>query len=190
MMENNEELIFEIFSDGGSFNNGYKDANKPMFASCGIVITLNGKILKKASKLFDDKTISYAELKGSILALDLLKKRILDKYPDIDKPYKIKLYSDSQFVVKGINEWMPNWIRKCKDWKTDIWYNASGNEVGQYELFREMKLKYLDNPDFDITFIHVKGHTKKTDFLSEMNDICDSLCTKKIKEHKKELELI
>lgn len=182
-------MVFKCYSDAGSYNNGYKNPDLPMFASCGVVITLDGKILKKGSKLFEDKTISYAELKASKLVLDLLKKRILDKHPEIEKPYNVELYSDSQFVVKSINEWMANWIRKCKDWRTDVWYNASGNEVGQYELFREIKMEYLDNPDWNIKYIHVKGHTKKQDFDSQMNDLCDSLATDVLNKHKKELKL-
>ena len=42
---------------------------------------------------------------------------------------------------------------------------------------------FISNPEYDIDFIHVKGHTKKTDFDSQMNDMCDKLCTKKLKLH-------
>jgi len=186
----NSNEFFEVFSDASSFNNGYKDPNKPMFASCGVVITYNQKILKKGSKFFDDKTISYGELKGSLLVLDLLQKRILDnKKYNIEPPYNVKLYSDSQFVIKSINEWMTKWLKNCKDWKTDVWYNSSGSVVGQYELFREMKLKYLDNSDWNIEFIHVKGHTGKNDFISKMNDMCDHLATDITKAKIKELGL-
>jgi ribonuclease HI len=178
-------MLFRCYSDAASFNNGHKDPSLPMYASCGLVITSDEKILLRASKFFDDKTISYGELKGVLLVLDLLKKRILDKYPELEKPYKIEIYSDSQFAIKGINEWMPNWIRKTRDWKKDVWYNASGNEVGQYKLFREIKLKYIDNPDYDIKFIHVKGHTNKKDFNSLMNDTCDKLAKAKLKEGRK-----
>lgn len=181
-------MKFQVFSDGGVHNNGYKDPNLPMYSACGVVITSDEKILKKGSKLFLDQTISYAELKGAILVLDLLKNRILDQYPELEKPYDIELYSDSQFVIKGINEWMRNWIRSCDNWKEDEWYNSSGNVVGQYELFREMKLKYLDNPDYNIKFIHIKGHTKKKDFYSRMNDMCDKLCTAKLQKHKEKLK--
>ena len=176
-------MIFNIYSDGGSFNNGKKDPNKPQVSSCGVVITSDEKILKRGSKIFPNKTISYAELKGSLLVLDLLKKRILDRYPDLEKPYDIHLYSDSQFVIKGITEWMSNWLRKCNDWRVDAWYNSSGNEVGQYKLFREMKIKYLDNPDFNIKFHHVKGHTNKNDFNSQMNDLCDKLAGEELKKY-------
>ena len=173
-------MKFKIYSDAASYNNGYKDPDKPMYAACGLVITSEEKILLRGNKFFIDRTISYAELKGVLLVLDLLKKRILDKYP-IEKPYKIEVYSDSQFAIKGLNEWMYNWIRKCNDWKNEIWYNSSGNVVGQYELFKEIKLRYIDNPDFNIKFIHIKGHTNKTDFNSKMNDMCDGIAKKKLK---------
>ena len=189
MIINEEDVVFKCYSDGSSYNNGYKNPDLPQFASCGVVITLNGKILKKGAKLFKDQTISYGELKGSILVLDLLEKRILSKHPEITKPYHVELYSDSQFVVNSINEWMYNWLKKCKDWRTDVWYNSSGKVVGQYELFREIKLRYLDNPDWDIKYIHVKGHTKSKDFNSRMNDLCDTLAKGKTDAYRKELGL-
>lgn len=185
-----ESEVFQCFSDGSVYNNGYKNPDKPMFASCGVIITYQEEIIKKGSKFFDGQTISYAELKGTLLVLDLLEKRILVKKKDIiTPPYNVEVYTDSQFVVKSINEWMNNWLKKCKNWKTDVWYNSSGGVVGQYELFREMKLKYLDNSDWNIKFIHVKGHTKNDDFFSRMNNICDTLATDVTKAKIKELEL-
>ena len=185
----NSADYFEVFSDGSTYNN-FKDKSKPSFASCGVVITYKENVIRKGSKFFDNQTISYAELKGAILVLDLLKKRIIDRHPDfILPPYNVKLYSDSQFVIKSINEWMPNWIAKCNDWRKDIWYNASGSVVGQYELFRQIKQDYLDNEDWNIEFIHIKGHTNKTDFYSRMNDLCDNLATSVTKAKKKELGL-
>jgi ribonuclease HI len=183
-------LLFKLYSDAGSFNNGYKDPDLPCFSACAVVIaTEDYKILKEGSRLFPDKTISYSELKAALLALDLLKKRIIDRFV-LEKPIQIELYSDSQFVISGLTKWLDGWCNRCKgDWRTDVWYNSTGNEVAHYELFREIKLNYIDNPDYDIKFFHIKGHTKNKDFNSQMNDLCDRLCTKKLNEHKKLLNL-
>lgn len=34
----------------------------------------------------------------------------------LKRPCHVRLYSDSQYVLKGITEWMPNW--KLRGWKT------------------------------------------------------------------------
>ena len=169
---------FKIFSDGGSFNNGYKNPDLPQFSTSGIVITLNENVLFEGSKGHegDHATISYAELYGAILACKVLEKK-LSKVNGISKPYRVTLYSDSQYVVKGAMEWMPGW--KKRGWK-----NAAGETVAQVDLWKEFDSKFLSNPDWDIDLIHVKGHTNKQDFLSLMNDKCDSLCTSKLQELK------
>jgi ribonuclease HI len=55
-------------------------------------------------------------------------------------PCQVKLYSDSQYVLKGIQEWMPNW--KAKGWKTaakkpvmnvDLW-QALDAEVARHTI--------------------------------------------------------
>ena len=172
-------MLFKLYSDGSSFNNGHQNRSLPMVSACGVVLTLDGKIIRKGSKVFYEQTISFAELKAAILALDLLKARILDKYSNdvIPKPYHIEIHSDSQYVVKSVNEWMPQWLKQVKNYKTDVWYNKSGGVVGNYLLFKDLKERYLDNDDFHIKFFHVKAHTGANDFNSRMNAEADYLAT-------------
>ena len=141
------KALFKIFSDGSSFNNGYKNPDLPQFAACGIIITLNEKIIYRGKKGFDDQTISYAELKGA------------------------------------------NWLESVEDWRTGIWINSQGKEVGQLDLWKELKGNYLDSDDFDITFIHIKGHSKGESFEQKMNNECDKIAGEKIKEMKKKMGL-
>lgn len=183
------KALFKIFSDGSSFNNGYKNPDLPQFAACGIIITLNEKIIYRGKKGFDDQTISYAELKGAILGLDKLAEIISTQGDKINKPYRVELYSDSQFVVKGKEEWMHNWLESVEDWRTGIWINSQGKEVGQLDLWKELKGNYLDSDDFDITFIHIKGHSKGESFEQKMNNECDKIAGEKIKEMKKKMGL-
>jgi len=181
-----QETIFKLFSDGASFNNGFKNPNLPQFSSCGVIITLNEKVLYKGYKGFDNQNISYAELKGAIIVLDKFSDFIKKYENKIFKPYKIKLISDSQFVVKGKEEWLKNWLKGVKDWRNDPWYNSQGKIVGQIDLWRELKDKYLDNSDYNIEFLHIKGHSKKIiTFEQKMNDECDRMASLKIEEMKK-----
>lgn len=169
---------FKIFSDGGSFNNGYKNPDLPQFATSGIVVTFNESVIFKGSKAYEGEhaTISYAELNGAILALKSLKRKI-DSIEGLSKPYRVTLYSDSQYVVKGVMEWRPGW--KKRGWK-----NAAGVTVAQVDLWKELDSDFLCNPDWDIDFVHVKGHTNGQDFESRMNQLCDDLCTEKLLEIK------
>lgn len=158
---------YYLFSDGSSFNNGKKKPDLPQHASCGIVITdSEGKTLKERTKFFPDQTISYGELRGSIVALNTFKKYA--EKNNLEPPYRIELYSDSQFVVKGVNDWMLGWLKRG-------WKNASGATVGQVDLWKYLHKNYLTNEDYKIKFVHIKGHTGNDDFFSQMNDRCDHI---------------
>lgn len=60
----------------------------------------------------------------------------------------VELYSDSQYVLKGLNEWMPGW--KKKGWRT-----ASKQPVKNVDLWK--RLDALKD-EHEIRFHWVKGH--------------------------------
>jgi len=60
----------------------------------------------------------------------------------------VELYSDSQYVLKGLNEWMPGW--KKKGWRT-----ASKQPVKNVDLWK--RLDALKDAH-EIRFHWVKGH--------------------------------
>lgn len=60
----------------------------------------------------------------------------------------VELYSDSQYVLKGLNEWMPGWKRKG-------WRTASKQPVKNVDLWKQ--LDELQN-GHEIRFHWVKGH--------------------------------
>lgn len=58
----------------------------------------------------------------------------------LKRPCHVTLYSDSQYVLNGITEWMPNW--KSRGWKTsakkpvmnaDLWQELDA-EVGRHTI--------------------------------------------------------
>jgi len=66
-----------------------------------------------------------------------------------DRTIPVKVYSDSEYVVKGMNEWLPNW--KAKNWR-----NARGDEVSNRDLW-----EYLDKLVSKFKFVEfcwVRGH--------------------------------
>lgn len=66
----------------------------------------------------------------------------------LNKPTTVELYSDSQYVLKGLEQWMAGWKRKS-------WRTASKAPVKNVELW-----KLLDElgETHDIRFHWVRGH--------------------------------
>jgi len=77
------------------------------------------------------------ELQAAISALDY-----------VQNPAQIQLFSDSQYLIRGMNEWLPGW--KQKNWR-----NASGKELANQDLWQ--LLDFLNTKHL-INWNWVKGH--------------------------------
>lgn len=82
-------------------------------------------------------TNNRMELLAAIMALEALK-----------APCQVLLSTDSQYVQKGIGEWLPNWIRR--GWKT-----AGGDPVKNKDLWERLQLASAPHK---IQWKWVKGH--------------------------------
>jgi ribonuclease HI len=82
-------------------------------------------------------TNNRMELLAAIMALEALK-----------APCRVVLSTDSQYVQKGIGEWMPNWIRR--GWKT-----AAGEPVKNQDLWQRLQAAAAPHR---IEWKWVKGH--------------------------------
>jgi len=94
---------YTAFTDGSCLNNGTITAR----AGWGVVIrNAEGMTLEAAGPLNDGHhpTNQRAELTAAIEALKIIK-----------KPAVVDLYTDSNYVVQGINSWMTKW--KANDWR-------------------------------------------------------------------------
>ena len=85
----------------------------------------------------------------------------------LTQPCKITLTSDSTYVLKGIQEWMPQW--KKRNWKT-----AGKKPVKNVDLWQ--KLDALIHTH-DIDWRWVKGHSGHRE-----NEIADQLANRGIDE--------
>ena len=131
-----------IYTDGACSGN-------PGPGGWGCILMHNGnkKELSGGSK---DTTNNIMEMTAVIEALKLLK-----------HPCKVKLYSDSAYVVNAfLQNWTKNWIKN--NWKT-----SDKKDVKNKELWQELiELTKIHN----VTFIKVKGHSD-----NEYNNRCDEL---------------
>ena len=99
-----------------------------------------------------ETTNNQMEIMAAISALQQLKKTC-----------RVKLYTDSKYLQKGITEWVHNWQK-------NNWQNRDNKPLKNVELWqnlqREIKKHY-------IIWSWVKGHSD-----NEGNDIADSLAVK------------
>jgi len=126
----------EIFTDGSSLG------NPGAGGWCAILRYKNyEKILKGAEK---HTTNNRMELKAVIEALKSLK-----------EPCEIELFSDSIYVLKGINEWLDRWSKK------------NFKNVKNVDLWKEF-MEVSKNHKININWI--KGHSGHRE-----NEICDKI---------------
>ncbi|MDC3258944.1 ribonuclease HI, partial [Porticoccaceae bacterium] len=103
-----------------------------------------------------DTTNNRMELTAVIEALGALK-----------RPCDVTLTSDSTYVLKGIQEWMPNW--KKRGWKT-----ASKKPVKNVDLWKKLDVLIVEHK---IDWQWVKGHSGHPD-----NELADQLANQGIDE--------
>lgn len=97
-------------------------------------------------------TNNRMELMAAIIGLEAL-----------TKPCAVKLYSDSQYLVKAFNEhWLEGWIKKG-------WKRGKNEPVKNVDLWKRL---LAAKETHDVTFIWVKGHDGH-----EQNERCDYLAT-------------
>ena len=89
-----------------------------------------------------DTTNNRMELMAAIAALETL-----------SSPCTVTLHTDSQYVQKGIGEWLPNWIRR--GWKT-----ASGEPVKNRDLWERLAIA---SSRHTVQWRWVKGHAGNVD---------------------------
>lgn len=80
-----------------------------------------------------------------------------------------EIYTDSEYVRKGITEWIPNWKRK--NWKT-----ASKKPVKNRDLWE--RLDSLNHPR--ISWHYIAGHSG-----DKYNEMCDRLARQFIRSRQK-----
>lgn len=134
-----------IYTDGGCRGNGKDGA----VGGYGCILMYKDNI-KEIKKGFENTTNNIMEMTAVIDALSLLK-----------EPCKVKLYSDSAYVVNAFNQ---GWIEK---WQKNGWKNSNKEPVKNKDLWEKLiELTSLHQ----VEFIKVKGHSD-----NEYNNRCDEL---------------
>jgi ribonuclease HI len=131
----------EIFSDGACSGN-------PGPGGWGTLLRYNGTE-KELSGFELETTNNRMELLGAIAGLESL-----------TRPCKVTLTTDSQYVKKGITEWIQNWLKKG-------WKNSQKKAVANRDLWeRLLQLTEMH----EVEWHWVRGHAGHAE-----NERCDAL---------------
>ena len=163
-----------MVSIGGALSTSSSTDHNPPRSSIGVFFGRENK-RNLAVELDGDKhTIQTAELKACLEALT--RTFVMHTKWQIDPPttyepcyplHTVVFKSDSEYVVKGVTEWLPKW-------KENQWKKSSGQPVANVELWRviDAVLKQLEY-DVNVQFWLVSR---------EMNLIASSMAKRVIGE--------
>ena len=145
---------FAIFADGAC------RGNPGPGAWATIIQDTKAQIILKSSGVDVPTTNNKMELIGVIRGLNgLIEKWIEEGISDRVSP--VFVYSDSKYVIEGIEKWVPGW--KSRGWK-----KADNKEPENLLLWKE--LDQLKSRFDNIKFLWVKGHAGHP-----QNELCDSM---------------
>ena len=131
----------EIFCDGACSGN-------PGVGGYGSILRCGGNV-KEISGAEGCTTNNRMEMSGAIAALEALK-----------RPCEVVITTDSQYLAKGMTEWVSGWIRKG-------WVNSKKEPV----LNRDLWEKLVDlSKVHSISWVWVRGHNGHVE-----NERCDEL---------------
>jgi len=135
-----------IFTDGACRGN-------PGPGGWGVLLRY-GKHEKKIMGAESNTTNNRMELMAAIQALRLLR-----------EPCKVELYTDSQYLQKGINEWIAGWKKR-------LWKKSDNKPVKNADLWKELDQEAIKH---QITWHWVKAHNGHLE-----NELVDALANQAI----------
>lgn len=146
-----------VFTDGSCIKGKNKESQ------CGYGVYFPNKEIKHLSRRFTKGALTNqrAELYAIYKAINKIEKQLSFN--------KIEIYSDSEYSIKSLTEWIINW--KKNDWKT-----SNNKTVLNQDIIKKIDKK-LQKYEGMITFTHVKAHTGKQDRNSLCNAEADRLAT-------------
>ncbi|MGQ9570360.1 MAG: ribonuclease HI [Thermodesulfovibrionales bacterium] len=149
-MNRRDRPYVEIFADGACSGN-------PGIGGYGVILRLGGRE-KEISGCEPMTTNNRMELTAVTKALESLK-----------RPCRVKVVTDSNYVVQGMTSWIYNWVR-------NNWRNSQKKQVINRDLWE--KLLNLSRMH-EIEWKWIKGHKGYPE-----NERCDKIARSEIKRCK------
>ncbi len=153
-MKNVQRPAVDIYADGACSGN-------PGTGGFGAILKSGGKV-RELSGYENLTTNNRMELLGVISALEALK-----------KPCRVRVTTDSNYIVKGMTEWLDGWLKKN-------WVNSQKKEVLNRDLWERL---LRASKTHEIEWIWIKGHSGHAE-----NERCDRIAREEIKKCRKRLK--
>lgn len=139
--------VFHVYTDGSCPEN---PGNSGWAYVCENPI--NGELLQD-SGMEKESTNNRGELLGALYALH--------RFTNVP----LVVYSDSNYLVKGITSWV-------KGWKRNGWRTKEGKPVLNKDLWEKLD-KAVSSRNLKVNFVWVKGHSG-----NRLNELADELAVK------------
>ncbi len=154
MTKTNKKPFVEIYADGACSGN-------PGAGGYGAILR-NGVKEKELSGCEEMTTNNRMEMLAVITALESLKVSC-----------EVVITTDSNYVVKGMNEWIKGWIK-------NNWKNSQKKDVLNRDLWERL---LHASKVHDVTWVWIKGHNGHVE-----NERCDKIARDEIIKCKKSLK--
>jgi len=148
MKKEHEKPFVELYADGACSGN-------PGRGGFGAILRSGEKCIE-LSGCEGLTTNNRMEMMGVITALEALK-----------KPCRIKVTTDSNYIVKGMTQWV-------EGWKKNNWKNSQRRDVLNRDLWERLLTAARDH---EIDWEWIKGHNGHSE-----NERCDFLAREAIKK--------
>ncbi len=145
---NMAEEVIELFTDGACRGN-------PGPGGWGALLRVKGT----------EKELCGGELETTNNRMEMM--AAIRGLESLTRPCKVRLTTDSQYVLKGVTEWMSNWKRR--GWKT-----AAKKPVKNVDLWQRLDKALTPH---EVTWEWVRGHTGHVE-----NERADQLANRGIDE--------
>lgn len=153
---------YKIYTDGSCLD------NPGVCGAAFVAIDGSGTPVEERQIPIGYGTNNVAELTAMSAAL----KFALDEC----EPGALTLYSDSQYLIRGLTQWSAGWARNG-------WLKSSGEPVKNVELWRELvALKERAQEKFSLRFDWIKGHDG-----NYWNEVADGLAVNAAEEAAKQI---
>ena len=136
------EYTLNIFSDASTIKNGNEIIGAP-----GYVAVIGNNIVYKDVRILRESTNNESEIYAILMAIQYA---LFNR----DKAQVINIFSDSQFAVFGLREWIFNWMNNIRD---DRLYNSSNKQVANQKIFMNIIYIILQY-DLKVSIYHNRGH--------------------------------
>ena len=140
--------VVEIYTDGSCRGNPGPGGWAALLRTKGVSKVLSGAELST--------TNNRMEITAAIMALEALK-----------RPCRVKLVTDSQYLMKGITEWMAKWEKRG-------WVTAQKTPVKNVDLWRRLSAAVERH---QVEWEWVRGHNNH-----EQNELVDEAAKKAVDE--------